>query len=352
MGQSVAILEATGSFVVSASGLQIVGAVSVADGLIGSGSGVLIANWGAGDYSLSVNVSLFDGTFDVSGQVAFDSAGDFLLTANASVNVPDAVPVIGGDQLGDLGFGFKYDDNSGSPTGFVAAWDTVSLGWFGSYSVGFEYDLDGDFSLLGSGGVSSVQSELYVTAPVVPAIPDLATSPQLQVPAGTAAISLNVSTDPSGAGDYILQYPGGQTSIDTLASTGTRDAYGVSGVVDTAGGPVKVTITRLTPGGASVLIGPASGGRGTPVPAGTYALEAAGASGAPVSFDNSFSYILPTIQTPTVTATAGSNGTVPNSYDLAVSGTIPPQAAATTTVSFYETTNAPRRATIPATGAS
>jgi hypothetical protein len=334
MGQSVAMVQATGSFQVDAAGLTIDGSATVADGLIGSGSARLVADWGSGDYSLSADLSLFDGTFDVSGSFQFDSGGDFLLLANASVNVPDVVPIVGGDQLGDLGFAFKYDDNGGNPTGFVAAWDTISY-WIGSTTVGFEYDLDGNFSVLGSGGVSGLQSQLSIQSE--PFRPQTATPRDLAVPANAAEVNLQVSTTGNATEDYLLSYPGGQATLADLARAGTRNQFGITTVVSTPSGPIKVTIVQLSPTGATVIIQPAQGGAAAAVPAGVYSLRDRGGNAPSARFSHSFSYNQPTIQAPTFAATNGPSGTVANSFDLAASGWIAPAVAEGATVAFYAT---------------
>ena len=69
--------------------------------------------------------------------------------------------------------------------GFIAAWDTISF-WIGSETVGFEYDLNGNFSLLGSDGVSGLQSQLSLQSQPVSA--QAAPASGLTVPADAAQL--------------------------------------------------------------------------------------------------------------------------------------------------------------------
>lgn len=181
-GESVVIAEGSGTFIVDSTGMTISTYVYIApepgstlptmslpvsgppvidtstiptppsngpSTLIGYGGGILSANWSSGDYTIEVDLNLFDGIFKATGTLEIDSGGDFLLNVKAAVEVPNSVPVIGGEKLGSMDFAFKYLYNSGSPTGFIAAWTKIDL-WIIHKTVGFKYDLNGNFSLLGS----------------------------------------------------------------------------------------------------------------------------------------------------------------------------------------------------------
>jgi len=160
-GYSGAILLATGSFLIDPDGLTLDANVTMLGGLA-TGNGNLTLDWASGQYSLAISENILDGTFVVDAEVQFDSTGDLLITAMAAVNVPSAMPVIGGDNLGSINFALKYLYNDGNPTFFAAAWTTVHF-WFIHETVGFEWD--NGFSFLGSDGVSNIVSQLSLPNP-------------------------------------------------------------------------------------------------------------------------------------------------------------------------------------------
>ncbi|WP_165244445.1 hypothetical protein [Paludisphaera soli] len=355
-GQSVAIISASGDFLIDASKLTLTDVqVTVADGIIGSGTGSLTADWGAGDYSLTASLSLLDGVFDLYGTVQFDSGGDFLLVASASVEVPEAVPVIGGDTIASMNFAFKYLNDGGSPSGFIAAWDTISiLGW--DQSVGFEYAIDGSidsgsFSLIGDDGVQQVEDQLslppnnvnnqygpqYVSGYFTKGISGLVPSSVLHVPPAATTVSL-LMTSPSAnfPGDVFLLLPpataGRMTGVLALAPTlsplNTPQPFTFPGTNVTA----NFIIRQDTPTTIAVLI-QATGGQ--TLPAGEYALlyGSSWTSATPTA-TNSFMFRQPQVSAATAGPALAMDGTT-----LSVTGLIAAPLADDLTVSFYATTS-------------
>jgi hypothetical protein len=353
-GQTVAIVSASGDFLIDSSELTLTNVdVLVADGIIGQGNGTLVADWAAGNYSLTASLQLFDGVFDLDGTVQFDSAGDFLLIADASVEVPDAVPVIGGDTVASMNFAFKYLNNGGDPTGFVAAWTTVSILGF-DQSIGFEYQISGSvgsFSLLGDDGVQDVENQLnqppagglyenYIqiyTGYLGGADADGVTGQVLQVPAGASTISLMIQSSTNAIGGEIFLL----TPPYTLQSlTQVLGLYGEPGNLTSPqqytfpGTNVSATyvIRQETFSTEAVLIqAPA----GQTLPAGQYAILYAPSNGVPApTATSSFIYFQPQVAAPVV---AEDNTT--GEATLTGTGLIASSLAGTTTVSFYATTS-------------
>ncbi|WP_422930452.1 beta strand repeat-containing protein [Singulisphaera sp. PoT] len=354
-GQSVAMISASGDFLVDSSELTLTNVdVSVADGIIGSGTGSLVADWATGSYSLDASISLLDGVFQVDGSFQFDTAGDFLLVANASVNVPDAVPVIGGDSIASLNFAFKYLYNNGNPTGFIAAWDTISFLGIDE-SVGFEYEIDGsissgDFSLIGDDGVENVEEQLSLPASAVGSdavnyiqlMPGYQTWPTgltpgqvLNVPEGatTASLVLDFPSTQSAYPVFLLTPPATTQSPSPVLimypssfNVGNTQSFTFPGTNLTA----NFTVRQATATTIAVLIqAPA----GQTLPAGQYAILYSSPPNSS-SASNSFTYFQPQVSAPTTGAASE-----PNQAALSVSGLIAQPLAGTTTVSFYATTS-------------
>ena len=108
-------------------------------------------DWSAGIYSISVTDLSFESVFVLSGSITFDKHGDLVISAQADVEIPKFVPLIGGTHLAGMDFLFAYDHETKS--GFVAAWTEINL-IVKKYEAGFEYAFDegqhGKFSLIGT----------------------------------------------------------------------------------------------------------------------------------------------------------------------------------------------------------
>lgn len=218
-GTTCTIFAATGSFTADSQELTITG--NYYEGayetnnqwhdILGGGSATVDLDWAAGVYTASISESLYDGTFVISASVAFDDSGDFAIEASASVNVPDAVPFIGGEQLGSMDFAFIY--TASSNTGTVAAWCNVNC-YFTTVTTGFQYTFDsgstGDFSLIGAGGVSDIENQFNSIASADNSTPPTYVySYSVTVPSGSGANGLSVQAMwPSNDGTQTLLISG------------------------------------------------------------------------------------------------------------------------------------------------
>jgi fibronectin-binding autotransporter adhesin len=136
-------ITASGTFFVDRDELKITGNVSLVGGLLGQGSAALDINWTSGVYSLSAQLSLFDGIVSFNGLLYFDSTGKVTISASADIKVPDGVPLIGGDTIVSMNFYLQIRPDLPKSKSFVAAWTT-----FLGQGVGFEYNFDDDLSFI------------------------------------------------------------------------------------------------------------------------------------------------------------------------------------------------------------
>ncbi len=218
-GTSCAIFAATGSFTADSQELEISGdyyeGAYESDGhwtgILGSGTASVDLDWAAGVYTASMSESLYDGTFVISASAAFDDSGDFGITANASVNVPDGVPFIGGTHLGSMSFAFIFTASSDSGT--VAAWTSVNCFFF-TVTTGFEYNFDshstGSFALIGAGGVNSIENSFNAISSADSSTPPVYVyTYSVTVPSGSGSNGVSVqATWPSNSGTQTLLLSG------------------------------------------------------------------------------------------------------------------------------------------------
>ena len=175
-------------------------------GLLGKGTGDLLLDWAEQTYSLDVKSSLYDGAFTFEEEFEFFGGSDILISAKAEVNVPKGIPFIGGKELAEFDFLFKFEapeTKSEKPGGFVAAWTKVKL-LFTNVDVGFQFDFaSGDARVIGSSQInadkksaSNEGSQTYIY-PATFTVPKGATRATLQVewPTAGGTQTIGVSGD-------------------------------------------------------------------------------------------------------------------------------------------------------------
>jgi hypothetical protein len=141
-------ITASGTFSIDADELKISGNVSLVGGILGNGSAAVDINWSTGVYSITAQISLFDGIVDFDGTLIFDNEGDVTLSAMADINVPDGVPYIGGETLAGLNFYLQVRPTMADDQSFLAVWTTFALPGVGSVGIGFEYDFDNQLTII------------------------------------------------------------------------------------------------------------------------------------------------------------------------------------------------------------
>jgi hypothetical protein len=308
-GTGCTIFAATGSFTADSQELVIDGAYYEGavetngswTGILGSGTASVDLDWAAGVYTASVSESLYDGTFVISAELAFDDSGDLGIIATASVNVPDAVPFIGGTQLGSMGFAFIYTASSNS--GSVAAWININL-LFTTVTTGFEYNFSagsaGTFELIGAGGVNSIQNAFNSISSADTAVPTVYVySYAVTVPSGSGADGVSVqATWPANSGTQTLEISGPNDngtyySLSTPPPSSDNDQFLTQYTTTTS----QSVITNGSETNPAVLL-----------PPGTYNFEIEStyefASSSDVSFTNQLYYQPPTVAITSVPSTA------------------------------------------------
>ena len=159
----VGLVAAQGSFAVSGEELAVRGGVYIGayvtatdpttkkptyEGLLGSGTGYVNLDWAARVYSAGFDYQMLDGAFQVRANFEFKGGGDdyfLFIDAEADLAIPKFVPVVGGLKLASADFILDYEDDDGTPVGFVAGWVDV-LGEV----VGVKYDIGaGKWSVFG-----------------------------------------------------------------------------------------------------------------------------------------------------------------------------------------------------------
>src|SRR6185312_6031673 len=155
-----------------------------------------------------------DGLFDVDGEFQFKN-GAILLSAEAGLNVPNFIPLIGGTHLASANFLFQYDEDGGNPQGFFAAW--IKLPVIGD--AGIEYNIEtqtvsllnnSDIKNLGSGG--GLQN-LYHTYYETFTLPN-GSNPQQPVGATSFSFVVQWINDAGNGYQVELQTPNGATFIE------------------------------------------------------------------------------------------------------------------------------------------
>lgn len=245
LGKSAAIFAATGAVVVDKDEFKLTadayfGAYGTAanfQSILGQGSATIDLDWGTRNYSAALDVSLFDGTFQVDASFQMDTTSNIEVSAKAMVAMPKAVPFVGGKTLGSLDFLLEYRAHGapdGGPEGFAAGWAEVNV--FGEHDFGVKYDMiSKDLSVIGTSGVQNLQnaptpgpSVYYYDYEV--AVPTDPATGLIDATTGTFGVRFT----PEGGTQSIAVSTDGATYIDQsqFPASGT---YSISPTLNTAG---------------------------------------------------------------------------------------------------------------------
>jgi hypothetical protein len=246
-GQTCTLFRAVGGFVVDKDELTLgadvwLGAFTngsgKTDGVLGSGSGVIVLDWNDQVYTGDVKASLLDGTFTYDAAFSFDGRGDIWIAVDAKVNVPHSVPLIGGTFLASMDFRFSYV--KGNPAeSYVAAWTEIDL-LVTTVDIGFEYTFDTkSVKVIGSHDVKKLrnqpdpnQSGPYIYTQEFD-VPVGATSANLSVgylPISGNQLSISVSMD--GGKTFISEADFAANHISKLTQLDTATSKNVSITVE------------------------------------------------------------------------------------------------------------------------
>ncbi len=307
-GTSCAIFAATGSFTADSQELEIdggyyEGAYEVDgnwNGILGSGTASVDLDWAAGVYTASVSESLYEGIFVISASLAFDDSGDLGIIATAKVEIPDSVPFVGGTVLGSMSFAFIFSASSDSGT--VAAWINVNC-FFATITTGFEYSFNsnsaGSFSLIGAGGVNSIENSFN----------SISSSDANTPPIYVYTYSVTVAASSGENGLSVQASWPANLGTQTLLISGPSDDdtfYSVSSSGVPSDDDFLTSYTTST--SQSVLTTGSSTSTTVPLPAGTYTFEVQStyefSSTSDVTFTNQLYYEAPTVAITSVPTSA------------------------------------------------
>ncbi|MHC5536888.1 FG-GAP-like repeat-containing protein [Singulisphaera rosea] len=257
-GQQASFFQVDGSFFadkdeLSLSANVLFGAVTSGNnttGLLGTATGSVVLDWDDADYSLSATSSMLDGAFTYDASFSFNDGGDILLSATADVNVPDGVPLIGGQKLGSLSFLFEYEPPAtagGQAQGFIAAWTSIDL-YVTTVSIGFEYNYVNDqFIILGSGAINNLENQVKAadetyTYTQTFQVPTGATQGTLEVDwtgnSVLAALTPTLSVESSATESSVSVTPSTTGTITLLQGTGlTNSTQYMVGIVGSTTNP-------------------------------------------------------------------------------------------------------------------
>ncbi len=127
--------------------------------LIFQGDGEMLLDWADNTYSLDSDLYLpTDYGIKITDELLITKAY-IVLKADAEVRVPDGIPLIGGDDLGDIGFDLLID-MADSTQSFAAAWVNVNL-IATTEQAGIKYTFhNGKTTFIGSGSIDDLDNEI------------------------------------------------------------------------------------------------------------------------------------------------------------------------------------------------
>ncbi|MCR9295532.1 MAG: FG-GAP-like repeat-containing protein [bacterium] len=247
-GEKSTILRVEGEVVIDADHLLLDASVwvgaQVKDGkttsILGSGHGELFLDWHNQDYSLDVSGSMLDGVFTFDVGFKLNSSHQLWVAADASVNVPHGVPLIGGQHIGSMDFRLAHDPSDSSKS-YVLAWITLNL-LVTKVEAGLEYRFDKkEWIAVGDSTINALKKDPFDQDQIT------VYSAEFDVPAGATSATLSVNFPKnSGTQSYGIIPAGSSTEIKDsdfnttengitpLTDLNTATSYNVS-IVNTAG---------------------------------------------------------------------------------------------------------------------
>jgi hypothetical protein len=142
LGKTYALFAATGHVHVNRNELDIDADVQLEGGFMGTGHAAVQLNWAQGVYSAKVNVGIYGGIFQVGGTITFRSDDSLTLDVTGGLDLPDALPVVGGMQLAGAKLHLQYSPLQGAQNYISGTASVVGVG-----DVTFSEDFNGNSSL-------------------------------------------------------------------------------------------------------------------------------------------------------------------------------------------------------------
>ncbi|MCS6977430.1 MAG: FG-GAP-like repeat-containing protein [Gemmatales bacterium] len=223
----VSLFKATGEFSVDRNHLELGGTFYIgawtnpADGtteaLLAKGQVTVDLNWSENDYRADFEVDWFDGTFKITATLDIrvgSGEEEIFFRGEASVNVPDFIPFIGGDEIAGVDFAFVYRPNQSLSHSFVAAWTDIDL-LVDDVEIGVKVDFTGHVSVIGSDDIDGIKDETRQRAPT-----QFEYSSNFPVPAGATRLVMGVKwPTPGGKQQLAVTLPNGKTIPESQFSS-------------------------------------------------------------------------------------------------------------------------------------
>jgi hypothetical protein len=215
----VSLFKATGEFSVDRNHLELGGTFYIGawtnptdgttEALLAKGQINVDLNWSEDDYRADFEVDWFDGTFRITATLDIrvgSGEEEIFFRGEASVNVPDFVPFIGGDEIAGVDFAFVYRPNESSSRSFVAAWTEIDL-LVDTVEIGVKVDFTGHVSVIGSDDIDDIKDETRQIAPT-----QFNYSSNFPVPAGATKLVMGVKWPTAGGKQQLaVTLPNGKT---------------------------------------------------------------------------------------------------------------------------------------------
>lgn len=179
---------------------------------LAKGEATVTLDWNKGQYGVETDLNVLDGTFLASLSFSIDDSLAINAQGTATINVPDIIPVIGGDTLLSGGFAFEMNPTASGVSGFVAGW--IGLG---SQDIGLDVNFASDASGISTNSslIGTQQVQAIESGSTSPSAPYLYTR-QFTVPAGATGALFAAEWPASNGGTqtYTVTFPlaGGGTS--------------------------------------------------------------------------------------------------------------------------------------------
>ncbi len=142
------------------------GEIEILGGLL-NGTGEAELNWNQGFLEAGGELKAFGDLVSINSRFRATSDLDIAMKGQATVKLPDIVPIFGGDQLGDGNFLLEFTNDEDNSNDFLAAWGTIELPDINpfddndegtSFTKGFKVFFDGDFEFIDASNIEPTNS--------------------------------------------------------------------------------------------------------------------------------------------------------------------------------------------------
>lgn len=137
------------------------GTVTIINDKIAKAQGTHTLNWKDKSYETKGNFSILDGAIQTNTGFKVNSGFNINMSGDASVNVPNSVPLIGGAQIGSGNFLLNFSNDNDLSNDFAAGWGTIKVQKLGpeiSFVKGFKGYFDGKVETIGAKNVPETNS--------------------------------------------------------------------------------------------------------------------------------------------------------------------------------------------------